>query len=39
MHAIFGLLNSTPYSAGGLSRDAMGELLHTMARTALADLR
>ena len=39
MHAVFGLLNSTPYSAGGLSRDAMGELLHTMARTALADLK
>jgi AcrR family transcriptional regulator len=35
MHAVFGLLNSTPHSAGGLSRDAMGELLHTMARTAL----
>lgn len=35
MHAAFGLLNSTPRSAGGLTRDAMGELLHTMARTAL----
>jgi AcrR family transcriptional regulator len=34
-HAGFGLLNSTPYSAGGLSRDAMGELLRTMARRAL----
>ncbi|MCW2903307.1 MAG: transcriptional regulator, TetR family [Streptosporangiaceae bacterium] len=38
MHAVFGLLNSTPYSAGGLTREAMGDLLHTMARTALADL-
>lgn len=37
-HATFGLLNSTPYSAGGLSRAAMGELLLTMARAALADL-
>jgi AcrR family transcriptional regulator len=37
-HATFGLLNSTPYSAGGLSREAMGELLLTMARAALARL-
>jgi AcrR family transcriptional regulator len=37
-HATFGLLNSTPYSAGGLSREAMGDLLLTMARAALADL-
>jgi AcrR family transcriptional regulator len=35
MHAVFGLLNSTPRSAGGLSRAAMGELLHSMARRAL----
>lgn len=34
-HAAFGLLNSTPYSAGGLSRDALAELLHTMAQAAL----
>ncbi|POM23412.1 HTH-type transcriptional repressor KstR2 [Actinomadura rubteroloni] len=35
VHACFGLLNSTPYSAAGLSRDAMAELLHGMARAAL----
>ncbi|HEV7934035.1 MAG TPA: TetR/AcrR family transcriptional regulator [Actinomadura sp.] len=34
-HAAFGLLNSTPHSAGGLSRDAMGDLLYTMGRAAL----
>jgi AcrR family transcriptional regulator len=34
-HAAFGLLNSTPHSAGGLSRDAMGDLLYAMARAAL----
>jgi AcrR family transcriptional regulator len=37
-HAAFGLLNSTPHSAGGLSRDAMAELLHAMARAALRRL-
>ncbi|WP_248962739.1 SACE_7040 family transcriptional regulator [Sphaerisporangium perillae] len=37
-HAIFGLLNSTPHSAGELPRDAMAALLHRMARAALADL-
>ncbi|TDE32665.1 TetR/AcrR family transcriptional regulator [Actinomadura sp. 6K520] len=35
VHACFGLLNSTPRSAAGLDRDAMGDLLHTMARAAL----
>ncbi|TDB92151.1 TetR/AcrR family transcriptional regulator [Actinomadura sp. 7K534] len=35
VHACFGLLNSTPRSAAGLDRDAMGELLRTMARAAL----
>ncbi|MFC4536794.1 TetR/AcrR family transcriptional regulator [Sphaerisporangium dianthi] len=37
-HAIFGLLNSTPHSAGELPRDAMAALLHRMARAALTDL-
>lgn len=35
VHACFGLLNSTPYSAAALDRDAMAGLLHTMARSAL----
>ncbi|HLU97207.1 MAG TPA: TetR/AcrR family transcriptional regulator [Thermobifida alba] len=35
VHAMFGLLNSTPHSAGELDRDRMAELLFTMARTAL----
>lgn len=35
VHATFGLLNSTPHSAGGLDRDAMAALLHAMATTAL----
>jgi AcrR family transcriptional regulator len=35
VHATFGLLNSTPHSAGGLGRDAMAGLLHTMAAAAL----
>jgi AcrR family transcriptional regulator len=34
-HAVFGLLNSTPHSAGELSRDAMAALLHRMAKSAL----
>lgn len=34
-HAVFGLLNSTPHSAGALDRAAMAPLLHTMARRAL----
>jgi AcrR family transcriptional regulator len=38
VHATFGLLNSTPHSAGGLDRDAMAALLHTMATTALTAL-
>ncbi|WP_243726192.1 TetR/AcrR family transcriptional regulator [Actinomadura rubrisoli] len=35
VHACFGLLNSTPRSAAGLDRSAMGDLLHAMARSAL----
>ena len=38
VHACFGLLNSTPRSAAGLDRDAMGDLLRTMARSALEAL-
>ncbi|WP_424530862.1 TetR/AcrR family transcriptional regulator [Sphaerisporangium viridialbum] len=37
-HAVFGLLNSTPHSAGELARDAMSDLLRRMARVALASL-
>ena len=33
-HAVFGLINSTPHSAGRLPRPAMAELLATMAQTA-----
>ncbi|MQY09433.1 SACE_7040 family transcriptional regulator [Actinomadura macrotermitis] len=36
VHACFGLLNSTPHSAAGLDRAEMAELLHAMARAALA---
>lgn len=35
VHAAFGLLNSTPHSAGGLDRAAMAELLRGMADVAL----
>ena len=35
-HAVFGLLNSTPHSAGELPAPAMRPLLHGMARAALA---
>jgi len=35
VHACFGLLNSTPYSAASLDREAMAALLHAMARAAL----
>jgi AcrR family transcriptional regulator len=35
VHAVFGLLNSTPRSAGELDRDSMAQLLHTMASRAL----
>ncbi|MEO3860656.1 TetR/AcrR family transcriptional regulator [Acrocarpospora sp. B8E8] len=35
-HAVFGLINSTPHSAGELPADEMAELLHRMARAALA---
>jgi AcrR family transcriptional regulator len=34
-HAVFGLLNSTPHSAGELDRETMAGLLHRMARSAL----
>ncbi|MBO3747890.1 TetR family transcriptional regulator [Streptosporangiaceae bacterium NEAU-GS5] len=34
-HAVFGLLNSTPRSAGELGPEAMAALLHAMARAAL----
>lgn len=39
VHACFGLLNSTPRSAAGLDRAAMGELLRAMARSALGGAR
>ncbi|MFC3998848.1 TetR/AcrR family transcriptional regulator [Nocardiopsis sediminis] len=35
VHATFGLLNSTPHSAGGLSPDDMAALLLAMGRAAL----
>jgi AcrR family transcriptional regulator len=35
VHAMFGLLNSTPHSASELPPDAMTALLYTMARAAL----
>ncbi|MBG0817230.1 TetR/AcrR family transcriptional regulator [Planomonospora sp. ID82291] len=38
-HAVFGLLNSTPHSAGELPPEAMAPLLHAMARAALAAAR
>ncbi|MGI9063868.1 MAG: SACE_7040 family transcriptional regulator [Pseudonocardiaceae bacterium] len=34
-HATFGLLNSTPHSAGALDQHAMARLLHGMAQRAL----
>ncbi|MEV2268228.1 SACE_7040 family transcriptional regulator [Nonomuraea africana] len=37
-HAAFGLLNSTPHSAGELPPEAMRELLRAMARAALSTL-
>lgn len=37
-HAVFGLLNSTPHSAGELPPEAMRRLLHAMARAALGSL-
>ncbi|WP_260615589.1 TetR/AcrR family transcriptional regulator [Microbispora sp. KK1-11] len=37
-HAVFGLLNSTPRSAGELSPESMADLLTAMARAALARL-
>jgi hypothetical protein len=33
-HAVFGLINSTPHSAGRVSRAAMAELLAAMALAA-----
>lgn len=35
VHATFGLLNSTPHSAGTVTRSVMADLLHTMATAAL----
>jgi len=35
VHAMFGLLNSTPHSASELPSDTVAELLYTMARAAL----
>ena len=35
VHAMFGLLNSTPHSAAGLPADSTAALLHAMARAAL----
>jgi AcrR family transcriptional regulator len=35
-HAVFGLLNSTPHSAGELPAQAMRPLLHAMAKAAIA---
>jgi AcrR family transcriptional regulator len=35
VHAVFGLLNSTPHSASELPPEAMAALLHPMARAAL----
>lgn len=35
VHATFGLLNSTPHSAGALGRETMERLLHDMAAAAL----
>jgi AcrR family transcriptional regulator len=35
VHAVFGLLNSTPHSAGELERRAMARLLRRMAEAAL----
>jgi AcrR family transcriptional regulator len=36
VHAMFGLLNSTPHSVGELPPDSMTELLYALARGALA---
>ncbi len=38
-HAMFGLLNSTPHSAGELDSHAMADLLYRMARAALLSPR
>lgn len=38
IHAVFGLLNSTPHSASELPRETTAELLYTMARAALSAL-
>ncbi|MFB9962370.1 SACE_7040 family transcriptional regulator [Sinosporangium siamense] len=35
-HAVFGLLNSTPHSAGEVPHETMAPLLHRMARAAFA---
>lgn len=39
VHATFGLINSTPYSAGELDREALAALLTAMARAALTPAR
>jgi len=36
VHAMFGLLNSTPHSAAGHTAESMATLLYSMARAALA---
>jgi hypothetical protein len=36
VHAVFGLLNSTPHSAGEQSPEAAAGLLRSMARAALS---
>ena len=36
VHAMFGLLNSTPHSASELPAETMSELMHTMDRGAIA---
>ena len=38
VHAMFGLLNSTPHSASELPADATADLLRTMARAALTSV-
>lgn len=35
VHGVFGLLNSTPHSAGHVPRESMAPLLHAMGRAAL----
>jgi hypothetical protein len=35
VHAVFGLLNSTPHSAGEIPDENLAGLLHAMARASL----